>query len=272
MSPSSASMSLASARRSTFRPETSVSCWSTTLRSPLCRVHPLLKRCSLGTGLTKVGAVSDSLPSRISIKETCADIDRETVVSSLLGSMSRGSEIVIKTLCKHRETGKISTKSLKGKLNWPREERNWPSKDYTKLRQTWRSSIGRREILILLFLRSQRSQLQPANQWAAQAQRDKISLYGELEMRNRLYRKNQVNYCQEIEELRRICCEETGRARQARVDELSIMKRGILRLCVSCGLKFRIHRTRGSSSGATHVPVRPPSPKTMPCSLLWIAA
>ena len=173
MSPSSASMSLASARRSTFRPETLVSCSSTTLRSPPGRVPPLLKLCSLGASLTKMGADSDSLPGRTSIKETCADIDRETVVSSLFGSMSRRREIVIKTLCKHRETGKISTKPLNGRLNWSREEKNWLSKDFSKLRQTWRSSTGRREIQILFFMRSQRLQLQLANQWADQAQRDK---------------------------------------------------------------------------------------------------
>ena len=33
---------------------------------------------------------------------------------------------------------------------------------------------------------SQPLQLQQANHWADQAQRDKISLYGELELRNRL--------------------------------------------------------------------------------------
>ena len=36
-----------------------------------------------------MGADSVSLPSRTCIKETCADMDRETVVSSLLGSMSK---------------------------------------------------------------------------------------------------------------------------------------------------------------------------------------
>ena len=39
---------------------------------------------------------------------------------------------------------------------------------------------------------SQRHQLQQANQWAGQAQRDKISLYGELEMMNRLFREYQA--------------------------------------------------------------------------------
>ena len=41
-------------------------------------------------------------------------------------------------------------------------------------------------------------------------------------MRSRLYQENHAKDCQEIEELRRICCEETDRARQLRIDELSM--------------------------------------------------
>ena len=52
---------------------------------------------------------------------------------------------------------------------------------------------------------SQRVQLQQASRWADQARRDKISLYGELELRNRLFQENHARDCQEIEELRRIC-------------------------------------------------------------------
>ena len=58
---------------------------------------------------------------------------------------------------------------------------------------------------------SQRFHLEQANQWADQAQREKTNLCGELEMRNRLFRENQAKDCQEIEELRTICCEETDR-------------------------------------------------------------
>ena len=71
---------------------------------------------------------------------------------------------------------------------------------------------------------SQRFQLHQASRWADQAQRDKINLYGELELRNRLFQERQPKNCQEIEELRRICCEETDRARQARIDELSMQQ------------------------------------------------
>ena len=50
----------------------------------------------------------------------------------------------------------------------------------------------------------------------------KISLCGELEMKNRLFQENQAKDCQEIEELRRICCEETDQASHAIIDELSV--------------------------------------------------
>ena len=69
-------------------------------------------------------------------------------------------------------------------------------------------------------LEPQRLELHQANQQADQAQREKISLCGELELRNRFFQESQAKDCQEIEELRRICCQETGRARQARIDEL----------------------------------------------------
>ena len=50
----------------------------------------------------------------------------------------------------------------------------------------------------------------------------KIRLYGKLDLRNRLFQEDHARDCQEIEELRRICCEEANRARQTRPDELSI--------------------------------------------------
>ena len=66
------------------------------------RVHTLLKLGSLGTNLTKVSADCDSVVSRTGIKETCADMDRETVVSSLFGSVSKGkrdrNQKVVQTL------------------------------------------------------------------------------------------------------------------------------------------------------------------------------
>ena len=50
-------------------------------------------------------------------------------------------------------------------------------------------------------LESQRLQLQQANQWADHAQREKNSLCGELEMRNRFYQESHMGTCQEMEDL-----------------------------------------------------------------------
>ena len=71
---------------------------------------------------------------------------------------------------------------------------------------------------------SRRFQLQQANRWADHAQRDTPSLCRELEVRNRLFQESQAKDCQEIQELRRMCREETDRARQAIIDELSMQQ------------------------------------------------
>ena len=69
---------------------------------------------------------------------------------------------------------------------------------------------------------SQRLQRQQANQWADHAQRNNISLFGELKVRKTLFREDHARNCQEIEKLRRIFCEEADRASQTRTDELSV--------------------------------------------------
>ena len=53
------------------------------------RVLTLLKLGSLGTSTTKVSVNYGSVASRTGIKETCADMDCETVVSRLFGSVSK---------------------------------------------------------------------------------------------------------------------------------------------------------------------------------------
>ena len=60
------------------------------------------------------------------------------------------------------------------------------------------------------------------SQWADQAQREKINLCGKLEMINRLFQESHARTCKEIKELRRICCEETDRAGQLRIHQLSM--------------------------------------------------
>ena len=61
--------------------------------------------------------------------------------------------------------------------------------------------------------------------WAHRAQKDKISLYGEMELRSGLFQENHARDCQEIEELSRRCCEEIEQTRQARSEELSLQQR-----------------------------------------------
>ena len=73
-------------------------------------------------------------------------------------------------------------------------------------------------------LEYQRLELHQANQWAEQAQREKICVCGELEMRNRLHQESQTRTCQEIAELRRICCEETNQVRHLKIGELSMQQ------------------------------------------------
>ena len=99
-------------------------------------------------------------------------------------------------------------------------------------------------------------------------------------MRNRLFQEFHARDCQEMKELRRICCEELDRARQARIDELSLhqeKKPTTVSDDSSSGIteksKFFVRRQRffydleaGSSSGSTHVPGQTPtmmSPRTM---------
>ena len=53
---------------------------------------------------------------------------------------------------------------------------------------------------------SQQFQLHQASRRADRAQRDNVSLYG-LELRKTLLQENHARDGQEIEELRRICCE-----------------------------------------------------------------
>ena len=102
-------------------------------------------------------------------------------------------------------------------------------------------------------------------------------------MRNRLFRENQTKDCQEMEELRRTCCEETDPARQTGIDELSMHQERnpttVSHLLTQTqDLQNKVNSLSdardfydpetASSSGATHAPSQPcttPSPRTMPC-------
>ena len=130
-------------------------------------------------------------------------------------------------------------------------------------------------------LETQRLQLLQANIWD-NARSERISLCGELEMRNKLFQESRTKDCQEIEELRRRCCEESDRARQAKLDELSMMQQRdpqtVSQLLaqmresqnkvnsLSDAREFHDPETAGSS-GASHVtgpPLTNPSYRTVP--------
>ena len=57
-------------------------------------------------------------------------------------------------------------------------------------------------------LESRRRHFLEANQWADQAQRERIHLSSELETKNRLHQECYARSCQEIEDLKRRCCKE----------------------------------------------------------------
>ena len=74
-------------------------------------------------------------------------------------------------------------------------------------------------------LQSQRTELYQESQLTDQTRREKSWPSEELEMRNRSFQEDRARNCQEIEELRRICCAEAERARQFKYDELSVQQR-----------------------------------------------
>ena len=132
-------------------------------------------------------------------------------------------------------------------------------------------------------LEPQRLKLYQYNQLADQARREKIKLCGELEMKNRLFQESCARNCQDIEELRRICCEETDGARQLRIDEMFMQQKRNPAIVSQLLTQIQDMQNKvnsltdardfydpetASSSGASHVPSQPltiSSPRGMPC-------
>ena len=168
----------------------------------------------------------ESVDNRPSLQETGANLDRESVVSTLFSSQPTGKKHRDNKRRAFAERWKESPKIIERKVDSAVrgemmaleaeaevDARNWETRNSDFAFQ----DINQEK-------ESQRFQLPQASRWADQAQRDKISLYGELELRNRLFQENHARDCQEIEELKSICCEEADRARQARSDELSMQQ------------------------------------------------
>ena len=96
--------------------------------------HTLLKLRSSGTSSRRLIADCDSVASWTSIKETCAEMDRETVVSSLFESVSKGKrdrdQNVVQTLKDRQNLDKILEQIAELAVRGEK----WLSKDHSKLR------------------------------------------------------------------------------------------------------------------------------------------
>ena len=97
----------------------------------------------------------------------------------------------------------MSTSSRK--LTWLFDKYAQLADDYLKLGRTWEQEDGKREVLIGLFMKP--------------IEKLRLKDWSCIKLINGLIRAREkgsvyVENCQEIEELGRICCEETDRARQ----------------------------------------------------------
>ena len=117
-----------------------------------------------------------------------------------------------------------------------------------------------------------------SNQLSVQAQREKSWLSEELEMRNKAFQEDRARDCQEMLKFQRICCAEAERARQLRIDELSMQQKenpsSVNQLTVQIQeLQDKVNaltanRDTASSSGLSHVLCQPmsiPSLRGMTC-------
>ena len=98
-------------------------------------------------------------------------------------------------------------------------------------------------------------------------QKENIRLFGELNMKNRIYQEHHATDCQEIQESRRICCKQADRVRQFRIYELSmyqIVNPSSVNQCI-LWIELKKHNLEtASSSRMSHVPSqlsRIPSPR-----------
>ena len=205
-------------------------------------------------------------------------MDRETVVSNLFRSVSKGKrdrdQNVVQTL-RDRQNLHIILERKAGLA--VRGEKLAQQRLYEAEADVEVKHWEKRNSDIALYginqeFESQRFQLQQASRWADQAQRDKKPMENW---------KRGMDSSEKI--LRRICCEETDRARQARIDDLSMHQERnpttVSRLLTQIqDLQNKVNSLSearenhdpesGSSSGSTHVLSQPstnPSPKTTPC-------
>ena len=104
-----------------------------------------------------------------------------------------------------------------------------------KLRLRLRQEIGKRDILTLLFKRliknlnlSDFSYIKQVD-GQIRLRETKISLYGESELRNRLFHEDNARDCSEIEELRKIVAKKQIEQDKREYMNCLFIERGILR-------------------------------------------
>ena len=209
--------------------------FSSSQKAAAGRVSSLFGHSSLGK--LSAGHVS----SRSGLQETGAELDRDSVATTLFRSQSRGK--------RDRDRQKIIKKHLERKVDSAvRSEQLSLQKLCEAVAEVEVRNWEERNSDIALYeknqeFESQRVQPHQATRWADQDQSDRISLYGELELRNRLFQENHARDSQEIQEVRRICCEETEQARQARSEELSVQQQ-----CNPATVNQMMARIRGSQN------------------------
>ena len=139
----------------------------------------------------KLSAEYDSVASRTSIKETCANMDRETVVSSLFESVSKEKrdrdQNVVQTLKDMQNPHKILE----------RKGEKWLREDFSKLRQKLEvEHWGKRHSDIALCEVNQEFPNGDSCKWRINGlirlKERRCILCGELEMRNRLFQVSRV--------------------------------------------------------------------------------
>ena len=210
------------------------------------------------------------------LHETGPELDRKSVVSLLFSPLSWGKGDRDTNVVHSSRDRENLQKILERKVDLAvRGEREAQQKLYQAEAEVEARNWKREIISDFAFqeinrqFESQQFQLHPASRWADQAQRDKISLYGDLELRKRLFQENHARDCQEIEDLRRICREETDRAIPAKNEDLLVQQQRNPTILSQMMAEIRDSQNKvnslsdarefhdpesESSSGATHVP------------------
>ena len=178
--------------------------------------------------------------------------------------------------------------SLKRKLIKLFKELLQLRQDNLKRSLNWTEEIGKCKMLMLLFMKLACSSnprvwnsIRQINKLTDQTRREKSWLCKELEMRNKAFQEDRPRNCQDIEELRRICCAEDERFRLLKYDELSMQQREdastVNQLLAQIqALQDKMNSLNdakefndpetANSSGLSHVPSQPmsiPSPRGM---------